>query len=86
MIRPPLSWQAIGLLRPSYPFSEYSEPCLPARPGAPSKEGHSRLYPCHGWGCKVLSLDQRLEANRISLVQSGLDDVGMLPPSYCFFT
>ena len=58
----------------------------PARPGAPSEEGNSRLYPCHGWGCKVLSLDQRLEANRISLVQSGLDDVGMLPPSYCFFT
>lgn len=88
MIRTPLLRQTIGLLRSSYPFSEYTEPCLPARPGAPSEEGHSSLdiYPGHGWGCKVFSLDQRLEANRISSVQSGLDDVGMLPPSYCFFT
>lgn len=47
MIRTPLLWQTIGLSRSSYPFSEYTEPCLPARPGASSEEGHSSLdiYP-----------------------------------------
>ena len=74
MIRTPLLWQTIGLSRSSYPFSEYTEPCVPARPGAQSEEGHSSLdiYPCHGWGAKSynwINGQRQIGFHRFSQVQ-----------------
>ena len=74
MIRTPLLWQTIGLSRSSYPFSEYTEPCVPARPEAQSEEGHSSLdiYPCHGWGAKSynwINGQRQIGFHRFSQVQ-----------------
>lgn len=52
MIRPPLSWQAIGLLRPSYPFSEYSESCLQQDLGPQVRKGTPDFTPVMAGGAK----------------------------------